>query len=188
MTWVEIRAHYAALHAQARAAGATQKAIAERGGIAGQNTVSSQFFVELEQGAAGTPEPPAAPTASVIDRLNRIERALESLGVSVSSSAAASSQLASSSLGAPAPPGTQEGRPSHGCSALSPAVINHNHIATPDLWQFEAKVDARIESVQTALGRLDARVARLGHRDGNVPSKKPTARGTHRRREAAKPA
>lgn len=109
MRWMEIRAHYAALHAQAQAAGMTQKAIAERGGIAGQNSVSrmlsndhrgptveifvraiiglgksvSQFFLEIEQGTAGTPEPPALVDASIVERLCRIEHALQSLGVSL---------------------------------------------------------------------------------------------------------
>src|SRR4029434_6984815 len=39
MTWLEIRAYYAALHAQARVCGATQKAIASQRGT-GQNSVS----------------------------------------------------------------------------------------------------------------------------------------------------
>jgi transcriptional regulator with XRE-family HTH domain len=221
MTWMEIRAHYAALHTQARAAGLTQKAIADRGGIAGQNTVSrlisndnlgpsveifvraieglgkpvSAFFLELEQGAGAPLNAPAAIPASVTDRLQRLERTVELLGHSLSSlsssvmlAASASSALASSGPGAQVPPGTREERPSHGCSSISPGVINHNHIATIDLRQFEAKIDAKIESVQTTLERLDARVAKLGHRDGNVPSKGPATRGAHRRREAAKPA
>src|SRR4029077_3717416 len=127
--WMEIRAHYARLHALARAAGTTQKSVAARGGLAGQNSVSrllanqnlgpsveifvraveglgkplSQFFIEVEQGAGAT-LPPASFDASVMDRLDRIERALDTLGVSLSPS----SVDGPSGADAQAPPGNQQ--------------------------------------------------------------------------------
>jgi transcriptional regulator with XRE-family HTH domain len=216
MTWREIRAHYAALHAQARAAGATQKAIADRGGIAGQNTVSrllsndnlgpsveifvraieglgkpvSAFFLELEQGTVATLDAPAAIPASVVDRLQRLERTVEALGLSLSSlsssvmlAASASSALTSSGHGGQVPLGNREERPSHGCSSISPGVINHNHIATLDPHRVEALFNTATESILAHLARLDARMAELGARDGHLPVRKAVAaRGVHRRR------
>ncbi len=191
MKWTEIRAHYAALHAQAQAAGLTQKAIAARGGIAGQNTVSrvlsndnlgpsveifvraieglgksvSEFFVELEQGAASTFEPPpAAVEVSVLDRLERIEQALEALGLS-------------SSVSSP-------GRLAHGCTALSPGVVNHNHITTLDRQSIEAIVKTSVEGILAHVARIDTQMATVGAGDGEVSGRKSAARGGHRRRPA----
>lgn len=147
MIWMEIRAHYAALHAQAQAAGVTQQAIAERGGLAGQNSVSrlltndkygptvevfvravhglgkpvSQFFIELEQETGGTLAPSVAVDASVFERLGRIEHALETVGVSLSSVP----------------------------SSLSPAsgVVTHNDIERITQPLIEAIVQARTEII-----------------------------------------
>jgi transcriptional regulator with XRE-family HTH domain len=204
MTWSEIRAHLAALHA---AAGTTQKAIADRGGIAGQNTVSrllsndklgpsveifvraieglgkpvSEFFIELEQGRGGTVNPPAALETAVMDRLQRIERALETLGVSLSSPG-----VASSGPDAQAPPSYREGEPPYDDSALS-GVVDHTHIAARlERQQIAAIMQAARDSLLFTLARRDARVARLGDCDGTVPAKHPAGRSEPRRRRAAR--
>lgn len=200
---MEIRAHYARLHALARAAGTTQKSVAARGGLAGQNSVSrllanenlgpsveifvraveglgkplSQFFIEVEQGVGAT-LPPASLDASVMDRLGRIERALDTLGVSLSPS----SVDGPSGADAQAPPGNQQWSASHGRSSLSPGIVNHNHIETLDLQRVEAIVKTSIEGILTALARLDARVAELGERDAPLPATSSTTRSAHRRR------
>lgn len=193
MRWTEIRAHLAALHAQAQSAGVTQKAIAQRGGIAGQNTVSrvlsnenlgpsveifvraleglgksvSEFFAELEQQQSPLAgEPAAAADRAMTDRVQRLERTLEAFG------------LFSASLLSP------PGRLANGCASLSPGVVNHNHIETLDLQRVDAIVKASTESILAKLARLDAQVAELGGEDGDVPARKSAARGGHRHRTA----
>jgi transcriptional regulator with XRE-family HTH domain len=207
MTWSEIRAHFAALHAEARAAGTTQQAIADRGGIAGQNTVSrllsndklgpsveifiraieglgkpvSEFFAELEQGRGRSVVSPAAIEASLLSRLQRLEETLEALARSVSSSA-------SSALGSAAQlaPGNREGRPSHDGASISHGVVNHIHIAALDRQQLEAIVQGAAEGIVTKYARLEAeaRVAPVDDRDADVPAGEPTARAVDRRRAA----
>jgi transcriptional regulator with XRE-family HTH domain len=208
MTWLEIRAHYIALHARAEAGGLTQKEIAARGGIKGQNSVSrllandklgpsvetfvraveglgmsmAQFFLELAHaGSAGTvAEAPAAGEAPATDRLHRIERALEALSTSFSSpSSPSSNRFASSGPAAQAPPGNRDERFTHGDSSLSHGVINHNHIATIDVQRVEAIVKATTESILARLDQVDARMAALGARDGNVPTGPSAVRTGH---------
>jgi transcriptional regulator with XRE-family HTH domain len=209
MTWMEIRAHYAALHAQAQAAGQTQQAIADRGGIAGQNSVSrllsndnlgpsveifvravegmgksvSEFFLEIEQGALGLGPSGIGLEATVTDRLDRLEQMLETLRARLSSlSLSAAASVAASGPGAQAPPDTRAGRPLYGYSSLSPGVVNHNYFAPLDQPRFEALVQAQVEAIRA---QLDARLAKLGAGDGTSAAKKPTARGAHRRRATA---
>jgi transcriptional regulator with XRE-family HTH domain len=199
MTWREIRAHLAALHAEARAAGATQQAIADRGGIAGQNTVSrvlsndklgpsveifvraieglgksvSEFFLELE-GQAG-----ASRDLSIGERLQRLERTMEALSRSVSTLL-------------PAPgvtPGNQETRPSYDDSAFSSDVVDHAHIAARlERQQIAAIMQAARDSLLFTLARRDDRVAQVGERDGTVPTHCAAGRDEPRRRRAARPA
>jgi transcriptional regulator with XRE-family HTH domain len=175
MKWLAIRAHYAALHAQAQAAGLTQKAIAERGGIAGQNSVSrllsndhlgpsveifvraieglgkpvSQFFLELEQQQAAA----AARELSVLERLQRIERLVQHLSVLMSSSSLLSS-----------------GRPHDGGAVLSPPVSDPEKFAALDRReQIQVIVQAASEGFLAELAARDARVADVGAGDGDVP-------------------
>jgi transcriptional regulator with XRE-family HTH domain len=208
MTWLEIRAHFIALHARSEA-GVTQREIAERGGIKGQNSVSrllandklgpsvetfvraveglglsvAQFFVGMEHaGSASTLAEPiaAAEEASATDRLHRIERALEALSIAFSSSPSPSSnRFASSGPAAQVSPGNRDERFTHGDSSLSHGVINHNHIATLDIQRVEAIVKATTESILTRLDQVDARMAALGARDGNVPTGPSAVRTGH---------
>jgi transcriptional regulator with XRE-family HTH domain len=204
MTWLEIRAHFIALHARSEA-GVTQREIAERGGIKGQNSVSrllandklgpsvetfvraveglglsvAQFFAEMEHaGSASTVAEPIA--ASATDRLHRIERALEALSIAFSSSPSPSSnRFASSGPAAQGSPDNRDERFTHGDSSLSHGVINHNHIATFDIQRVEAIVKATTESILTRLDQVDARMAALGARDGNVPTGPSAVRTGH---------
>lgn len=193
MRWMRIRAHYAALHAQAQAAGVTQKAIAERGGIAGQNSVSrllsndhlgpsveifvraviglgksvSQFFLEVEQGAAGTLEPSRGVVdASALERLARIEHALEALCASLSSLTASMS-----------PPGTRAGSVSHGGATVSNGDLTHHKEIETITQQFvEALANASAEVIRA---QRKAQIAKGGVRDESLPTGPAPARTEH---------
>ncbi len=190
MTWSEIRAHFAAVHAQA---GTTQQAIADRGGIAGQNTVSrllandklgpsveifiraleglgkpaSEFFAELERARTLVAE--VAIEASMLSRLQRLEAEIEVISRAVS--------------GAQVPPGSREGRASHGDSSISHGIVNHIHVATFDPHQFEALVRETAEGVVARHARLEAEAsgAPAEEGDGRVLEKQPAARVDRRR-------
>lgn len=199
MTWLEIRAHLAAKHARAQATGVTQQAIAERGGIAGQNTVSrllsndklgpsveifvraieglgmsvAEFFSELEQQGSVAPR-----ERSIAERLRTLEQRLDALNRLVSSSP---------DPGAQAPPGNRDERPSYDRTALSSDVVNHTYLAAwLERQQIEAIMQAARESLLFTLARRDARVALMGDCDGTVPVPHPPGRSEPRRRRAAR--
>jgi transcriptional regulator with XRE-family HTH domain len=165
MNWMEIRAHYAALHAQARAAGLTQKAIADRGGLSGQNAISkllantcmgpsvetfvralhglgkdvSTFFAELEQKQVPAASSLTTLDASILQRLEHVERTLAALSVSLSSSAADSSHLISKGTGVAAAPVNHDRRPHGGHLLSGTGVIAHISTADTDSVTHEIK-------------------------------------------------
>jgi transcriptional regulator with XRE-family HTH domain len=192
MTWTEIRAHYAALHAEARAKGATQKVIARRGGMARQNNVSRllsndkhgptvetfvhaveglgkplwKFFREIEEGPTDevVVEPAAVETSplSVLDRLARLERVLDALSLALS----ASGELVPDGLSA------SDGKEAlHGHPSVSPAIIQR------------PTVDAiLVRWSETFADRLNAHVAAVGARHDTLSAQSPATRTVHHRR------
>jgi transcriptional regulator with XRE-family HTH domain len=154
MTWGEIRAHFIVIYARARAAGTTQQAIAARGGIAGQNSVSRLLSNDR-----------LGPSVEIF------VRALEGLGLTPSQFFA---ELEASAT---------ETRPRYGGSSLSDAITPGDpHRLDPQ--QIHDIVRAATEGLLARLERLDARVAQLGADDGSVPARPSAAPGTHHQRAA----
>jgi transcriptional regulator with XRE-family HTH domain len=195
MNWHTIRAHYATLYAQAQAGGMTQKAIAERGGIAGQNTVSrllsndnlgpsvqifcnaveglgksvAEFFLGIEQGAAMLP-PAAATERSLTDRVQSLEQRVEALSLSLSSLLSASSLSAAASSGlASSGPGAQvpPGNREGGASHGS-AAVSQGVINYNHIATFElSQFEAKVQSRIDEIGTTLARLdARMAKLSG----------------------
>jgi len=204
MEWETIRTRYALLLAEARRAGVTQKSIAERGHLTGQNAISkllanknlgpsvetfvravqglglevSEFFATIEREAASS-APPSAADKTPLDRIEDLERALGVIAASSSSSLPPSTSSSQASGVHPSPE-TPSGR-SHGVATLSGAGLV-NYISTVDIHQFEAVVKASFEMLADRLERLTERLERRGGADGVANPGAPAPRATHRRR------
>jgi transcriptional regulator with XRE-family HTH domain len=159
MTWTEIRAYYAALYAEARAGGVTQKDIADRGGIAGQNTVSRlisndrlgpsvEIFVRAVEGLGKS-------LSGFFGELEQIERAIED----------------------PPPDRTTGGMTDD--SSRFALRLAHYEQALRDHEQARAALEALADNLRARLDQMDARVAELGARDGGVPTAASPVRTGH---------
>jgi transcriptional regulator with XRE-family HTH domain len=162
---MEIRAYYAVVYAQAQADGVTQQAIAQRGGIAGQNSVSRLLSNDH-----------LGPSVEIF------VRAVEGLGLSLSEffaeferSFAAQAEAASSAASAST---------AHAHFSLSErrlATVRHDP-GPQDQPQIEPILRAATQGILARLDRIDAQVAALGRRDGNVPPRPSAPHRPHRRR------
>ncbi len=166
MTWTEIRAYYAALYAEARAGGVTQKDIADRGGIAGQNTVSRlisndrlgpsvEIFVRAVEGLGKS-------LSGFFGELEQIERAIED-----------------------PPPDRTTGGMTDDSSRFALRLAHYEQTlrdhqqALRDHEQARAALEALADNLRARLDRMDARVAELGARDGGVPTAASPVRTGH---------
>jgi transcriptional regulator with XRE-family HTH domain len=170
MRWMEIRAYFAVVYAQAQANGVTQQAIADRGGIAGQNSVSRLLSNDR-----------LGPSVEIF------VRAVEGLGLSLSEFFAEfeksfATQIEAASQAA-AVAASSNGRASHGRSSLSDGLTQAD-TASLDQPPIQPLLRAATQGILARLDRIDAQVEALGGHDGNVPARKPATRRTHRRRTA----
>jgi transcriptional regulator with XRE-family HTH domain len=169
---MEIRAYYAVVYAQAQADGVTQQAIAQRGGIAGQNSVSRLLSNDH-----------LGPSVEIF------VRAVEGLGLSLSEffaeferSFAAQAEAASSAASAAS--AASNGRTAHANFSLSDrrlTTVRHDP-GPQDQPQIEPILRAATQGILARLDRIDAQVAALGRRDGNVPPRPSAPHRPHRRR------
>jgi hypothetical protein len=169
MRWIEIRAYYAVVYAQAQANGVTQQAIAQRGGIAGQNSVSRLLSNDH-----------LGPSVEIF------VRAVEGLGLSLSEffaeferSFAAQAEAASSVVSAASNGSTAHAHFSLSDRRLTPVRYDPG---PPDQPQIEPILRAATQGILARLDRIDAQMAALGRHDGGVPGHPPTPRRPHRRR------
>jgi transcriptional regulator with XRE-family HTH domain len=161
MTWTEIRAHYAALYARAQAGGTTQKVIAARGGITGQNNVSRLLSNDRR-----------GPSVEIF------VHAVEGLGLSLSQFFAEMEGYVANSAAAAAAAPSEERPIHHGDSSLSGA-LTQNDPARLDQQQIRTIIHAATEGILARLDRIDARMAQLDAIDGDVPTQTAAARTGH---------
>ncbi len=162
MEWAFIRAHYVALYQEKRRAGVTQKAIAEKGGLAGQSSISKL----LSNSRLGPPVGTFVKAVAGLDK-DLVEFFAEVAALELSSlpSSSLSSSIASSTTsltpGVPPPPSATIERPVHVATPLSP----HELVA------FGARFAATLDHMATLIGT---------HR--TIPHPSPRVRKTRRRR------
>lgn len=184
MDWPEIREHYAAL---VERSGLTQYAIAERGGLKGQGTISkllanthlgpsvetfvravlgtgsdvSAFFAAIERGAGLATTAPGengGPAPSGLARLHEFELACQALAALLSSGSSAASE--SDATGAPS--AHQDGRADGDQSPSSEGDRSTTPSATLDLRRVEAIVHATTARILADIALLEQRVAAGG--------------------------